>query len=41
MIGLGHPPSLSEEPLDPARRAVAFLSLVLFVVTFVPVPVSF
>jgi membrane-associated protease RseP (regulator of RpoE activity) len=41
MIGLGHPPSLSEEPLDPARRAVALLSLVLFVVTFVPVPVSF
>jgi membrane-associated protease RseP (regulator of RpoE activity) len=40
-IGLRHPPSLSEEPLDPARAAVAVLSLVLFALTFVPVPVSF
>jgi membrane-associated protease RseP (regulator of RpoE activity) len=41
LIGLRHPPSVSEEPLDPARRGVAILSLVLFVLTFVPVPVSF
>jgi membrane-associated protease RseP (regulator of RpoE activity) len=41
LIGLRHPPSLSEEPLDPARRAVAILSLVLFALTFVPVPVAF
>ncbi len=40
-IGLKHPPALSEEPLDPARAAVALLSLVLFALTFVPVPVSF
>jgi membrane-associated protease RseP (regulator of RpoE activity) len=40
-IGLRHPPSLVEEPLDPARAAVAVLSLVLFALTFVPVPVSF
>ncbi len=41
VIGLRHPPSLVEEPLDPGRRAVAIVSLVLFVLTFVPVPVSF
>jgi membrane-associated protease RseP (regulator of RpoE activity) len=40
-VGLRHPPSASEEPLDPVRGAVAVLSFVLFVVTFVPVPVSF
>jgi membrane-associated protease RseP (regulator of RpoE activity) len=41
VIGLRHPPSAVEEPLDPARAAVAVLSLVLFVLTFVPIPVSF
>jgi membrane-associated protease RseP (regulator of RpoE activity) len=41
VVGLGHPPALREEPLDPARRLVAWLSLVIFVLTFVPVPVSF
>ncbi len=41
VIGLRHPPALREEPLDPARRALAILSLVLFALTFVPVPVSF
>jgi membrane-associated protease RseP (regulator of RpoE activity) len=41
LIGLGHPPSLSEEPLDPPRRAVALLCVAFFVLTFVPVPVAF
>ena len=41
VVGLGHPPALEEEPLDGARRAVAWTSLALFVATFVPVPVSF
>ncbi len=41
LIGLRHPPSLVEEPLDPARAAIAIGSLVLFALTFVPVPVSF
>jgi membrane-associated protease RseP (regulator of RpoE activity) len=40
-IGVRHPPALLDEPLDPPRRAVAILSLVLFALTFVPVPVSF
>jgi membrane-associated protease RseP (regulator of RpoE activity) len=41
LVGLRHPPALSEERLDPPRAAVAVLSLLLFVATFVPVPVSF
>lgn len=41
LIGLRHPPSLDEAPLDPARRAVALLSLALFALTFIPVPVAF
>ncbi len=40
-VGLRHPPAAREEPLDLARSAVAVLSFVLFVLTFVPVPVSF
>jgi membrane-associated protease RseP (regulator of RpoE activity) len=40
-IGLRHPPSAEEAPLDPARGAVAIVCLVLFALTFVPVPVSF
>lgn len=41
VVGLGHPPALDEAPLDRGRRAVAWLSLALFLATFVPVPVSF
>ncbi len=40
-IGLGHPPAVVEEPLGAGRKAIAWLSLVLFIATFVPVPVSF
>jgi len=38
VIGLRHPPAMDEAPIGPARRAVALLSLALFVLTFVPVP---
>jgi membrane-associated protease RseP (regulator of RpoE activity) len=41
LIGLRHPPALEDDRLDPRRRAVALLSLALFALTFVPVPVSF
>lgn len=41
VVGLGHPPALVEEPLGPGRRVVAWLSLLVFALTFVPVPVSF
>jgi len=41
-VGPRHPAPLDvHEPLDPRRRAVAWAALVLFVLTFIPVPVSF
>lgn len=41
VVGLRHPPAVMEEPLSPGRRIVAVLSLLLFAVTFIPVPISF
>lgn len=41
VVRLDHPPALVEEALSPRRRAVAILSLAMFVLTFVPVPISF
>ncbi|HYG69854.1 MAG TPA: site-2 protease family protein [Anaeromyxobacteraceae bacterium] len=38
VVGVRHPPALSEEPLGPGRRAIAIFSLLLFALTFVPVP---
>ncbi|HUO04641.1 MAG TPA: site-2 protease family protein [Candidatus Binataceae bacterium] len=41
-IGLGHPPTLdSDTPLDPVRRTAAWATVLLFIVTFSPVPFSF
>jgi membrane-associated protease RseP (regulator of RpoE activity) len=40
LVRLGHPPALDDAPLDRSRVAVALLSLLLFAVTFVPVPVT-
>ncbi len=37
-VGLRHPPTVDEAPVGPARRVVAVLSLLLFVATFVPIP---
>jgi membrane-associated protease RseP (regulator of RpoE activity) len=40
-LGLGHPAALdADTPLDPRRRAAAWLTIALFVVTFSPVPFS-
>jgi membrane-associated protease RseP (regulator of RpoE activity) len=39
VVGLRHPPALVDRPITPGRRAVAAASLVLFVLTFVPVPI--
>ncbi len=39
LVGLGHPPALSEEPLDRPRRVVAAVSLLIFAATFAPVPI--
>jgi membrane-associated protease RseP (regulator of RpoE activity) len=41
VIGLYHPPVWDErEPLDPRRRAIAVLALVIFVLSFMPVPLD-
>jgi membrane-associated protease RseP (regulator of RpoE activity) len=38
---LRHPPVANEEPLDERRRRVAWATAVVFLLTFVPVPISF
>ena len=38
VVGLRHPRAVHDAPVGPGRRAVAVLSLLLFVATFVPVP---
>jgi membrane-associated protease RseP (regulator of RpoE activity) len=37
-IGLRHPPALRDEPLGTGGRILALASLILFAITFVPVP---
>ncbi len=39
VVGYRHPPALDEAPLDRGRAVVAVLGLVLFAVTFMPVPI--
>jgi membrane-associated protease RseP (regulator of RpoE activity) len=39
VIGLRHPPAIVDEPITPGRRAVAMASILLFLLTFVPVPI--
>ena len=40
-LGFSHPRIIDEhEPLDPTRRAIAFLALVIFVISFTPVPIE-
>jgi membrane-associated protease RseP (regulator of RpoE activity) len=41
VIGLYHPPVWDErEPLDPKRRMIAVLALVIFLLSFMPVPLA-
>ncbi|HEX7489442.1 MAG TPA: site-2 protease family protein [Anaeromyxobacteraceae bacterium] len=40
LVGFGHPPALTEEPLTPWRKALAIAALLLFAATFIPIPVS-
>jgi membrane-associated protease RseP (regulator of RpoE activity) len=40
-LGLGHPSTMDRNtPLNPGRRVAAWLTVVLFLVTFVPLPIS-
>jgi membrane-associated protease RseP (regulator of RpoE activity) len=41
LVGTKHPPALVEEPLTPGRKVLAVFSLLLFAVTFIPVPIAF
>ena len=42
VIGLRHPPVHDEGiPLDPKRRALAWVALLLFVLSFMPVPIQY
>ncbi len=40
LVRFGHPPALEEAPLDPKRKLLALLALLLFAATFIPVPIS-
>lgn len=41
VIGLFHPPVWDErEPLDPRRRMIAVLALVIFILSFMPIPLT-
>ena len=41
MVGIDHPPTLDREmPLDLRRQLAGWMTLVLFVLTFVPVPIT-
>lgn len=38
VLGLDHPPTIDDTPLDPFRRVAAWLTIALFAITFMPVP---
>lgn len=38
VLGVDHPPTMDDTPLDPARRIAAWLTILLFAITFMPVP---
>jgi len=40
LLGLDHPPTVDDTPLDPVRRIAAWLTIALFGVTFMPVPLA-
>jgi membrane-associated protease RseP (regulator of RpoE activity) len=39
MMRIGHPEPWDQTPLDKKRKAVAFLTLVMFVLCFMPFPI--
>jgi hypothetical protein len=40
LIGLDHPATLDDSPLDPRRRVAAWLTVGLFFATFMAVPIQ-
>lgn len=39
-IGVQHPPSLIEEPLDLGRQVLGWIALIIFVISFAPIPIQ-
>ena len=39
-LGVDHPPTIDDTPLDPVRRIAAWLTIGLFAATFMPVPIA-
>jgi len=40
MLGVDHPPTTDDTPLDPPRQLAAWLTIGLFAITFMPVPLQ-
>jgi membrane-associated protease RseP (regulator of RpoE activity) len=40
MLRIGHPPPLDETPLDTKRKVIAVLTLLIFILCFVPFPIQ-
>ena len=40
VLGLDHPPTIDDTPLDPVRQVAAWLTIGLFAITFMPVPLT-
>jgi membrane-associated protease RseP (regulator of RpoE activity) len=40
VLGLDHPPTIDDTPLDPPRRIAAWLTVALFAITFMPTPLA-
>ncbi|ABB24529.1 site-2 protease family protein [Pelodictyon luteolum] len=38
IIGTGHPPTMYDQPLDTGRHALGWLTILLFLISFTPVP---
>lgn len=40
VLGVGHPPVLDDKPLSPGRQVLGWIALIVFVISFSPVPIS-
>jgi len=40
LLRVGHPPVIEDEPLGPARTALAIVALIVFILCFMPFPVT-
>jgi hypothetical protein len=40
LLRFPHPPPIFDHPLDRKRKAIAFLTLIVFILSFMPFPVQ-